>query len=166
MEKHELVDINGNKTGKILTHVEARDINNVPNGCYISVVGVVIINENDEILLQKRSRFKRANPSKWGICGGKVDLGETPLEAGIRETLEEIGILLNKEELKFLSMDANEKSHFTVYYVRKNVDLKECKLQEEELEEVKYFRIEELQKLDNEGFEWLENLKKVMEEVK
>ena len=108
MEKHELVDINGNKTGEILTHVEARDINNVPNGRYISVVGVVIINENDEILLQKRSRFKR------------------------------------------------------VYYVRKNVDLKECKLQEEELEEVKYFRIEELQKLDNEGFEWLDNLKKII----
>lgn len=162
MEKHELVDINGNKTGKILTHVEARDINNVPNGCYISVVGVVIINENDEILLQKRSRFKRVNPSKWGICGGKVDLGETLLEAGIRETLEEIGIFLNKEELKFLSMDTNEKAHFTVYYVRKNVDLKECKLQEEELEEVKYFKIEELEDLDNEGFEWLESLKKMI----
>mgnify|MGYP004511869225 FL=1 len=162
MEKHELVDINGNRTGKTLTHVEARDINNVPDGYYISVVGVVIINENDEILLQKRSRFKRANPSKWGICGGKVDLGETPLEAGIRETLEEIGIPLNKEELKFLSMDANEKSHFTVYYVRKNVDLKECKLQEEELEEVKYFKIEELEDLDNEGFEWLENLRRMI----
>ena len=162
MEKHELVDINGNKTGKILTHVEARDINNVPNGCYISVVGVVSINENDEILLQKRNRFKRTNPSKWSICGGKVDLGETPLEAGVRETLEEIGILLNNEELKFLSMDTNEKSHFTVYYVRKSVDLKECKLQEEELEEVKYFKIGELQDLDNEGFEWLENLKKVI----
>ena len=95
-----------------------------------------------------------------------IDQEKRQIEAGFRETLEEIGILLNKEELKFLSMDANEKSHFTVYYVRKNVDLKECKLQEEELEEVKYFRIEELQKLDNEGFEWLENLKKVMEEVK
>ena len=45
MEKHELVDINGNKTGKILTHIEARDPNNVPNGYYISVVGVVIIND-------------------------------------------------------------------------------------------------------------------------
>lgn len=162
MEKHELVDINGNKTGKILTHVEARDFNNVPDRCYIAVVGVVIINENDEILLQKRSRFKRANPSKWGICGGKIDLGETPLEAGIRETLEEIGILLNKEELKFLSMDTNEKTHFTVYYVRKSVDLKECKLQEEELEEVKYFKIEELEDLNNEGFEWLENLRKMI----
>ena len=164
MEKHELVEKEVNKTGKILTHVEARDINNVPNGCYISVVGVVIINENDEILLQKRSRFKRANPSKWGICGGKVDFGETPLDAGVRETLEEIGILLNKGELKFLSMDTNEKSHFTVYYVRKNVEVNECELQEEELVEVRYFKLEELEDLDNEGFEWLASLKKILEE--
>lgn len=163
MEKHELVDINGNKTGKILTHVEARDPNNVPEGHYIAVVGVVIINNNNEILLQKRSRFKRANPSKWGICGGKVDLNETTIDAGVRETLEEIGIRLNKEDLNFLSMDTNEKTHFTVYYVRQDVDIYKCKLQEEELEEVKYFKIEELQYLDNEGFEWLDNLKKVIQ---
>lgn len=163
MEKHELVDINGNKTGKILTHIEAREPNNVPEGYYISVVGVVIINERNEILLQKRSRQKRANPNKWGICGGKVDLNETTIDAGVRETLEEIGINLNKEELKFLSMDTNEKMHFTVYYIRKNIDINECKLQEEELEEVKYFKIEELEHLDNEGFEWLENLKKVID---
>lgn len=163
MEKHELVDVNGNKTGKILTHIEARNPDNVPNGYYISVVGVVIINNKNEILLQKRSRFKRANPNKWGICGGKVDLGETPLDAGVRETLEEIGIYLNKEDLKFLSMDTSDKTHFTVYYVKKDVDINECKLQVEELEEVKYFKIEELETLDNECFEWLKNLKKVME---
>ncbi len=162
MEKHELVDKTGNKTGKILTHMEARDPNNVPNGYYIPVVGVIIINGDNKILLQKRSRFKRANPSKWGICGGKVDLGETPIDAGVRETLEEIGIFLNKDELKFLSMDTNEKAHFTVYYIRKNVDVNECKLQEEELEEVKYFKIEELEDLDNEGFEWLDDLKKII----
>ena len=162
MEKHELVDRNGNKTGKVLTHIEARDPNNVPNGYYISVVGVVIINDKNEILLQKRSRFKRANPSKWGICGGKVDLGETPLDAGIRETFEEIGILLNKDDLKFLIMDTNEKSYFTVYYVRKNVCANECKLQEKEVEEVKYFKIEELENLENEGFEWLDGLKKII----
>lgn len=162
MEKHELVDKNGHKTGRILTHMEARDFNNIPNGYYISVVGVVIINENNEFLLQKRSKFKRANPSKWGICGGKVDLGETPLEAGIRETLEEIGIGLNREELKFLSTNTNEKLYFTVYYVRKNVDINECMLQKEEVEEVKYFKVEQLQDLDNEGFEWLENWKKML----
>ncbi len=165
MEKHELVDKNGNKIGKVLTHIEARNLNNVPNDYYISVVGVVIINGNNELLLQKRSRFKRNNPNKWGICGGKVDFGETPLDAGIRETLEEIGIRLNKEEMKFLSTDTNGKLHFTVYYVRKNIDINECKLQEEEVDEIKYFKIEELQNLDTEGFEWLENLNKVMEEL-
>ncbi len=166
MEKHELVDKNGNRTGKILTHIEVRDFNNIPNGYYIAVVGVVIINEKDEILLQKRSRFKRANPSKWGICGGKVDLGETPLDAGVRETLEEIGTHLNKEELKFLSMNTNEKLHFTVYYIRKNVDINKCILQKEEVEEVQYFKIEELQDLDNEGMEWLENLKEIINNEK
>lgn len=162
MEKHELVDKNGNKTGKVLTHVEARDLNNVPEGSYLSIVGVVILNSNNELLLQKRSRFKRVNPNKWGICGGKVDLGETPLEAGVRETLEEIGIQLRKEELNFLSMDTIEKLHFTVYYIKKDVDIKKCKLQKEEVEELKYFKIEELQELDTEGLEWLESLKKII----
>ena len=71
--------------------IENCNPNNVPKGYYISVVGVVIINDNNEILLQKRSRLKRANPSKWGICGGKVDLGEAPIDVGVCETLEEIG---------------------------------------------------------------------------
>lgn len=162
MERHELVDINGNKTGMILTHIEARNLDNVPKGYYISAVGVVIINDENEILLQKRSKTKRVNPSKWGICGGKADLGETTEETGIRETFEEIGVKLNKDELKFLSMATEGKIHFTVYYVRKDVDINECKLQQEEVEEVKYFKIEELQSLDHEGFEWLENLKKVI----
>ena len=161
MEKYELVDKNGNKTGKILTQIESRDINNIPTGQYISVVGVVIINENNEILLQKRSKCKKVNPGKWGICGGKVEIGETTLDAGIRETFEEIGIALNKSELKFLSAAKNEKAHFTVYYVRKNVDINKCKIQEDELEELRYFKIEELENLDNEGFEWLESLKKL-----
>ena len=164
MEKYELVDINGNKTGKFLTDIDVNDPNNIPDGHYISVVGVVIVNDNNEILLQKRSRFKKVNPNRWGICGGKVNLGESTLDAGVRETLEEIGILLNKDEVKIIRMATNGRAHFTVYYIRKNVDINECKLREEELEEIKYFNIEELQDLENEGFEWLENLKKVMEE--
>ncbi len=162
MEKHELVDINGNKTGKILTHEEVRNKSNIPNGYYIPVVGVVIINDNNEVLLQKRSKFKRVNPSKWGICGGKIDYGETEVEAVIRETFEEIGVLLNKAELHFLSNAKNEKAHFKTYYVRKNVDISKCKLQKEEVEELKYFNLEELDTLENEGFEWLDNLKKAI----
>lgn len=163
MEKYELVDISGNKTGKILTYDGSGNRNNIPKGYYMSVVGVIVINNNNEILLQKRSKSKKVNPSKWGICGGKVEIGETTLEAGIRETLEEIGILLNKEDLNFLNMNISDNVHFTVYYVRKDIDANKCKLQAEEVEKIKYFNIEELKNLDNEGFEWLEKLREVIE---
>lgn len=163
MEKHELVDKNGNRTGKVLTHIEARELCNIPEGQYMPVAGVVIVNDKDEVLFQRRSKFKRVNPSKWGICGGKVDYGEAFIDACVRETLEEIGVDVDKEELKFLSNDINGKAYFSVYYVRKNVDINECKLQEEEVEELRYFKVEEIGSLDSEGVEWLDNLKKVME---
>mgnify|MGYP004488289351 CR=1 FL=1 len=37
-----------------------------------------------------------------------------------------------------------------------------CKIQEKELEEVKYFDIDEIADLDNEGVEWLDSLKKIV----
>ncbi len=162
MEMHELVDINGKNTGKVLTHVEARNLDNIPEGYYLHIVGVVILNNKNEVLLQKRSRFKRVKPNVWGICGGKVDFGETTLDAGVRETLEEIGVKLNKENLKPLIAEAiqEEKIYCTTYYIKQNVDIEKCVLQKEEVEEVKYFKLEELETIDNEGIEWLSNLKK------
>ena len=88
MEKFELVDKNGNGTGNILTYVEACNTNNIPDKCYLPAVGVVIVNKHNEILLQKRSRFKKSNPNKWGVCGGKVNLGEDSIDAAVRETFE------------------------------------------------------------------------------
>lgn len=38
-------------------------------------------------------------PDRWGIPGGKVDPGETPLESGIREVKEEVGLDLAAEHL-------------------------------------------------------------------
>ena len=161
-EKYELVTIEGKKTGNILTQLQVNSLDNIPKGYYLPVVGVAIINNRNEILLQKRSKFKRANPVKWGICGGKINLGEDPISAGIRETMEEIGIKLEKEEFKNLNIDTIDKVHFTTYYVRKDINIKECVLQKEEVEELKYFKMEELKSLNNEGFEWLEDLKKII----
>ena len=164
-EKFELVDINGKGTGIVLTGVEANDVNNIPKGHYMPVVGVIIINNKNEILLQKRSLNKKRNPGKWGICGGKINLGENSIQAGIRETIEEISVRINKEEFKFLNMDTTDKGHFTTYYVRKDIDIEKCILQEEEVDELRYFKVEELEKLDNEGFEWLGSLKEIIEKI-
>lgn len=160
MERFELVDRNGNKTGKVLTYQKTIDSSNIPSGYYLPIVGVVIVNSNNEILLQKRSRFKKSNPNKWGICGGKVILGEDSVDAGVRETLEEIGIKLDKNKFKKIRESVNGKGYYTVYFIRENVDINKCILQEKEVEELKYYKIEELSYLDNEGFEWLEGLNK------
>lgn len=161
MEKHELVDGNGIKTGKIITNIQARDAKNIPDGYYVDVVGVVIINNKNEVLLQKRSKNKRNNPGKWGICGGKIDAGESTIDAGIRETFEEIGVILNKDDFKLLNIAKSEKVYFTVYYVKNNIDINKCKIQEKEVEELKYFKINEIDELEREPFEWLDKLKEL-----
>ena len=56
--------------------------------------GVIIENENGEILLQKR----RDNGC-WAIIGGSMEMGETFEETVRRETMEESGLTLGKLEV-------------------------------------------------------------------
>ncbi len=48
-----------------------------------------IIIKNEKILLIKEDKYNRIS---WNFPGGKIEENETPLEAVIRETQEEIGI--------------------------------------------------------------------------
>jgi len=52
-------------------------------------VAVVIFNEKNEVLLQKR-----ADINLWGLPSGHVEPGETVTDAAIREVLEETGLLV------------------------------------------------------------------------
>lgn len=56
--------------------------------------GVIIENENGEILLQKR----RDNGS-WALIGGAMEMGETFEEAAKREVKEESGLSVGKLEI-------------------------------------------------------------------
>ena len=42
---------------------------------------------------------RRNDTTQWGLPGGKVDPGETPLHAVVRETFEETGIVLKESKL-------------------------------------------------------------------
>jgi ADP-ribose pyrophosphatase YjhB (NUDIX family) len=50
-------------------------------------VNVVIINDNNEILM-----IRRSDNANWAVPGGAVDLGESLKEAAVRETKEESGV--------------------------------------------------------------------------
>jgi ADP-ribose pyrophosphatase YjhB (NUDIX family) len=50
-------------------------------------VNVVVVNDQDEILL-----IRRSDNDNWAVPGGAIDLGESMTQAAVRETKEETGI--------------------------------------------------------------------------
>ncbi|PEN67156.1 (deoxy)nucleoside triphosphate pyrophosphohydrolase [Bacillus toyonensis] len=63
----------------------------------VSVVGAVIFNEENEILCALRSPAMSL-PNYWEFPGGKINEGEMPQEALVREIKEELGCLINVGE--------------------------------------------------------------------
>jgi len=138
MELLEVLNENGIPTGEIL------DKNKVhKEGKYHKEVALILLNKKGEILLQKRSSTKEIEPNKWAWHGGHVIAGETSKEAIIRETKEELGLTLSKNQIKLLvelRRDKFPNRQYTVaYYSRCNLNVDEFKIQKDELSEVKWF---------------------------
>lgn len=58
------------------------------------------VNFNGKLLMLHRADGKSAG-DKWGMPAGKVDSGETPMDTARRETLEETGIDIPKDNIHF-----------------------------------------------------------------
>ena len=142
MELLDIVDEQGNYTGETMEREKVHDLNLLH-----WEIGVFIINNNREVLLQKRSPNKRFNPNMWGLCAGHVDSGETIEDAAIREIKEEIGLDITINDLNILEEKEVRKletnSQITrFYYVICNKN--NFKIQTEEVSEVKWFKIEDI----------------------
>jgi len=62
---------------------------------------IVPINSKHQILIQDRRGHKKPD---WGYFGGEIEDGETPLQAVIRETKEELQVDIRAEELKYFGI--------------------------------------------------------------
>ncbi|SET18304.1 ADP-ribose pyrophosphatase YjhB, NUDIX family [Oceanobacillus limi] len=110
-------------------------------------VAVGVINENREILLQKR------RDGVWGVPGGFVELEESTEEAGRREVLEETGLEVGRMDLVhvfsgkeyFVKLPNGDEFYpVTIAYITNEITGGVLKPDGEESLEVKYFGIEEL----------------------
>ena len=143
----ELIDIldeNGNKTGKIETRKQVHE-----KGLWHRIIVVSIIDRNGHLLMQQRSINKDSNPGKWDVsAAGHVSSGQTSIEAAIREVSEELGIEIDEKELKYILTYKNsrqikenymDKQIYDCYIVNKEeIDIKDIKVQESEVEQVKW----------------------------
>lgn len=73
----------------------------------IVVAGCYCEYENKILLLERSPHKFQGNT--WGVPGGKLDEGETPVQAVIREVFEEVGIEIQEDDLQ--EMD--------IFYVRR-----------------------------------------------
>lgn len=66
---------------------------------------------DSKFLLLKRSPDKQEGAT-WCLPGGKIEEGESPLDAAIRETFEEAGIALREENMQDFGVIYFEKEGF------------------------------------------------------
>lgn len=144
MEMLDILDENGNLTGQ----KESRETVH-KNKLWHIHVGVWLMNEQGEILFQKRSPNKKVNPNKWTRTGGHVSSEETPLQGIQREVEEEIGVEIPTQKFELINIEKyeGEKSrHYSYnYFVFVNYKIDEYTMQKEEVIDLKYITIEEME---------------------
>jgi len=145
------LDENGEFTNKVVNRDDAHK-----SGAWHRAVVLFLVNSKKQVLMQKRSRFKKKWPSCWDVSsGGHVDAGELGLFSAIRELDEELGIKVEPKDVRYISCyrsnSKNEKTwdaHFNEFFVAfKDVGAKSIKLQEAEVEEAKWIDYEKFKQM-------------------
>ena len=139
MELRDLYDENSILTNK--TYYKGEKI---PKGYYPMVVMIVIRNSKGEFLMQKRVEKKGGD---WGVTGGHPKSGETPLEGIISEVREELGLDFSKEKIIEYDSGCDGKDCYKMYFIQKDINLKDITIQEEELSGVRWFKMKELKEM-------------------
>ncbi len=110
---------------------------------------VWIINENNEILVQRRAKNKKFGSLQWDMsAAGHVQASETPEECIARETFEEIGIQRNKKDFEFMGLWENLKDfNFAYVYLLKTPKSTKFTLNKKEVFEVEWLSFDKFVKL-------------------
>ena len=103
------------------------------------VASIALINNENEILLSKRPKKKHLS-GFWEFPGGKVEEGETPEKALIREVKEELNIDINDKciaPLSFSEFDYKNFQLLLLLYVCRRWDGEPMSMESNKLEWVK-----------------------------
>ena len=131
------------------------------DGDFHRTAHIWIINDNIELLLQKRSASKKSHPNCWDISGaGHIRAGENVLDGAIRELREELGVIAKKNDLQFIATikstkNPKNKEFQYVYLLKCNNKIEDYVFEDNEVSEVKYVFYEKLEKMVEKRIEGL-----------
>lgn len=102
------------------------------------------------LLLTRRSSRMRNHRGQWALPGGRIEPGETPVQAALRETFEEVSLVLDEKNVLGLLDDYVTRSgyHITpvIVWAGKTPELQ---LNREEVESVHRISFSELLRADS-----------------
>lgn len=156
MEYIDIYDENNNPIGEIKEKTQAHE-----DGNFHRTAHVWIINDKNELLLQKRSSTKKSHPNCWDISGaGHIRAGENVINGAIRELKEELGVETEEKDLQYIATIKSTKNPKNmefqyVYLLKCNKKIEEYIFEDNEVSEVKYVHFEELEKMVKERVEGL-----------
>ena len=144
MEKIDLYNSDKQKLDKIFIRGKDKLLDNE----YYLLEQVWIINSDNKILLTRRA-FDKSYGGMWDAISGHVKSGETDLEAVQREVSEELNLNIEKNEFKFIKSLIFNQTILDVWIVRKNIELEDLNLKDDEVIDAKFVSIEDFQTMLN-----------------
>lgn len=153
-EYFDLLDENGNKTGKTKLRTEVHR-----DGDWHKAVHIWIINNKGDVLLQRRCATKDSDPNMLDISSaGHLSAGDDSLTGAIRELKEELNLDVNKEELQFIkTLKCSSKSTSKyinnefddLYILRTDKTINDMKFQEDEISEIFFVTYKKFKEMVN-----------------
>lgn len=144
-EQRDLYDENRKLTGQTITVGDP-----IPEGRYVLVVMVFIVNSSGHYLIQKRAKERNG---LYGTTGGHPKSGQTSLQGIVTEIREEIGIDVNPVDLKlfYSGRSDEEQVFFDDYYLKADIPLSKMKFQKGEVQFATWFMRSEVKGLFKRG---------------
>ena len=110
---------------------------------YFMIILLFIENDN-KFLLQKTSILRN---SEIATTGGHVTYGDDGYITVFKEAKEELGITLDKNLLNLVDTITWKNCFVEIYYTNQKIDINDIIIQEDEVESVKFYTIDEINKL-------------------
>jgi len=140
-EYFDILDENGNKIGKTKLRSEVHR-----DGDWHKAVHIWIINNNGDVLLQRRCATKDSNPNMLDISSaGHLTAGDDSITGAVRELKEELNLDVQPNELKFIKTIKRSVKYTEtfinnefddMYILRTDKSIEDMKYQEEEISDI------------------------------
>lgn len=141
MELLQLFDENKNMLNESIERNRKKELE---PGKYFMIILLFIQNDEKKFLIQKTSVNRE---SEYATTGGHVTYGDTALKTVIKEAKEELGLVLEENEIKEIETITHKLAHVGIYYCNKKIDIDKLKIQEEEVDSLYWMSIGEINEL-------------------